>query len=146
MFDRRKKLFINPHFQLRIIAYMAGSSALVVTIFFIVNILFFSKFRNLGMNVLNLSPNHIFFKFLKIQNSYMNTLFIVAGALVVFFLILIGLFLSHRIAGPLVHLNQHMNDIVDKKTLEEVRFRPKDFFQEVASSFNRLLRYWRGQY
>ena len=49
-----------------------------------------------------------------------------------------GLALSHRVAGPILHLKRHMDAIsIDAPHSEEVKFRKNDFFMDLADSYNR---------
>ena len=53
------------------------------------------------------------------------------------FLLVSGLYLSHRVAGPLGRLKNEMDGVASGKTPGVVKFRKKDFFQDLAASFNR---------
>jgi HAMP domain-containing protein len=51
----------------------------------------------------------------------------------------LGLFLSHRTAGPLYHFKRVFDEIRAGKTRQRVRLRPSDEFHEVAESFNQMM-------
>lgn len=71
----------------------------------------------------------------------MNYVFLGVGLANVLVLVLGGIVLSHRVAGPLYRLNVHMKEIAEGKTQGKVKFRNKDFFLELADSFNEQLAY-----
>lgn len=49
----------------------------------------------------------------------------------------LGILISHRVAGPLVKLKKHFENVaVDMQNETSVHFRDGDFFNEVASAYN----------
>ena len=98
----------------------------------------FQVFTNQG-KVLGLPVDHVYFEFISQQSSFVNTLFIVAAVTVFCVLMLIGIILSHRIAGPLYRLEKHLDYMGETGERRELRFRKDDFFPEVASALNRFL-------
>ena len=132
---QRKILLINPNFQLTFLAYMLGFSVVAIGVFYIANLYFFAKFQAMGVSV-HLPPDHVFFQFLDGQKHTMNMVFLVTAFVSFLALTLGGLFLSHRVSGPLHRLHQHMLDVAAGKTTGEVQFRKGDFFQELPESYN----------
>ena len=52
-----------------------------------------------------------------------------------------GLVLSNRIAGPIYRIQRHMQEMIDGKPVPPtVHLRKKDYFQEVAQTYNELLK------
>lgn len=47
-----------------------------------------------------------------------------------------GLYLTHRIVGPIFRMTAHLKQIVDSGDLREVHFRKGDFFDSLQESFN----------
>ena len=135
---KRKVILINPRFQLTFLAYMLGLSVVAVGVFYIANLYFFWKFNSMGVS-LHLPANHVFFQFINDQKHTMNLVFAVTAAVSFFALILGGLFISHRVSGPLHRLHQHMLDVAAGKTTDEVQFRKGDFFLELPESYNQQL-------
>jgi signal transduction histidine kinase len=65
---------------------------------------------------------------------------ILIGLPVLFFVILIlGLFLSHRIAGPVFRLERDLEEIAEGHFDRRIAFRKKDEMRSVAEKVNRLL-------
>lgn len=137
--ENRKIFLINPRFQLSVLGFMVGMSALAIVIFYGANAYFFYKFAQTG-RALGLPPEHVFFQFLREQNRDMNWIFGITSVMVLATLSLGGLILSHRVAGPLYRLRRHMQDVAEGRTTADVRFRRKDFFPEIAEWYNRQLR------
>ena len=88
---------------------------------------------------LGLTIGHVFFEFLsQIKIDYIG--FIIIAAVISSIIILIaGIFISHRIAGPLYRLNQHFKSTQNINDLQPVKFRKKDYFREVELSFNQMI-------
>ena len=53
--------------------------------------------------------------------------------------IILGVFISHRIAGPLHRLNNSFLSIASGKVASNLRFRDHDEFQHLAESFNKCV-------
>jgi hypothetical protein len=45
---------------------------------------------------------------------------------------------THRFAGPIARLRTALNDLADGKPIEELRFREKDYWLDLADAFNRV--------
>jgi signal transduction histidine kinase len=54
------------------------------------------------------------------------------------FILLYGLYLTNRIAGPLYRLKKQMENLLEGKDAEDLQFRKNDFFKEFSGLFNRL--------
>jgi hypothetical protein len=137
----RTNFLINPRFQLSFLAYTMGVSVLTIGFFYAADAYFFWKFQQLGQG-LGLPNNHVFFQFLDEQRATKNTYYGIAAVVTVSFLSIWGLLLSHRVAGPLYRLRNHLNSVARGETISDVRFRKGDFFQEVADAYNvQMVRY-----
>jgi hypothetical protein len=52
---------------------------------------------------------------------------------------LVGIFFSHRVAGPLYHIQHVIEEALEGKGTRYIQLRPRDFSQELASRVNSLL-------
>jgi methyl-accepting chemotaxis protein len=138
----RKTWLINPRFQMVFMAYMVGVSAMAIGIFYGANLYFFHDFTKTGQS-LGLPPEHVFFQFLANQRQTMNYIFAGTSVILLAALGMIGLLFSHRVAGPLYRLHKHMTDVAEGKTMDDVKFRQKDFFMEIADAYNRQMARYR---
>ncbi len=134
----RKKLLINPKFQFSFIKWMIGIYLVIISIFYGANLYFFKSYFNLGKQS-GLPTNHVFFEFIKDQYQMMNWIFIGTSLILFTFLFGIGLIISHRVAGPLHHLNEHFEKIANGNPPSKISFRKKDYFQELGVSYNKHL-------
>ena len=55
------------------------------------------------------------------------------------FVFVIGVFVTHKIAGPILRLKRHLKESAEGN-IKELKFREKDYFQEVPVLFNELLK------
>ena len=62
--------------------------------------------------------------------------FIIASIFSITVLIVYGLYLSNRVAGPLFKLTKHLSDYRNGREYTDIQFREKDFFPDLAKSIN----------
>ncbi|MCJ7660094.1 MAG: methyl-accepting chemotaxis protein [Anaerolineales bacterium] len=92
----------------------------------------------------NIKLSERFPGFSSIQPVIISTLVVVNLFAVVFSLVLILLF-SHRIAGPIYNLGLIMRGVAQGDISGEIKFRNKDFLQEIADDGNQALEYLRQE-
>ena len=141
--NKRRIYLINPKFQLRVIGFSVFVALIIVGIFYGANQYFFWNFTQHGI-ALGLPSDHVYFQFLNEQSKMMDIIFGATALLAFAVLSLAGLIMSHRVAGPMYRLHRHMSDIAEGKTVGDVKFRDKDYFQEVAAAFNLQLARFRN--
>ena len=129
------KYWINPVFQTKLMLYSLTIAIVVVTSTLISVNYFFYDFLNKGREV-GLAEGHIFFTFIAQQQVFMNRILGFLSGFLFLGILFMGMVLSHRIAGPLYRLNKHMLAIASGASLGKVKFREKDFFCELADSYN----------
>lgn len=139
--SRRRVFLINPKFQWSFIGYISFVAVALMATFYAANAYFFWKFSKLGQEI-GLQSDHVFFRFITEQKTNMDLIFVVTALCGMTFLILSGLYLSHKVAGPLYRLHQHFLSLKQSGApLKEVRFRKGDYFPEIAESFNNLVKH-----
>jgi methyl-accepting chemotaxis protein len=140
---KKRSLLINPKFQWTLIGYAAVTTLLVLFSVYALFSFGFQEFNSIGTQA-GLPPEHIYFQFIKMQEA--TFLRVIAAIAVVVGLILTigGLFLSHKIAGPIYRMQKEFNSMSagDPVVIKEIQFRKGDFFPELADSFNVLVRKW----
>ena len=136
--NRRRTYLINPRFQWRFIGFMATVSLLAISILFVSNILFFRNMEHEALSV-GLTPDNPYFDFLQEQKSALSTLYFAVSGLVFVLMMGLGILYSHRIAGPLHHLDRKMRRIASGEEPSPVNFRRRDQFAELAASFNAMI-------
>lgn len=138
-----RRLLINPHFQIVFLSGMGGLALIAVGIAYAVSRRFLHEFERVALDM-GLSIDHALFGLLKEQRHAMDWGFALSALGIVIVLTTGGLVLSHLIAGPIYRLESHMNRIEEengsRESLNEVSFRKGDFFPELATSYNRILK------
>ena len=135
MKNQRKVYLINPNFQLRVTSYFILLAVINILVCYSCVYYFFDIFQSKGVEI-GLPKNHVFFMFIEDQMMQMNSVFLVMAILTGVILLFAGILISHRIAGPMYRLNQDLKSMAESKELRTLKFRKKDFFQEIPESFN----------
>lgn len=133
--DRRKKILINPKFQIKFVGFFIT--------FFLLNFLItvgviafsFNKFEDMGKS-LNLSPDSIFFEFLQTQQNELLLMILISTVAATVIAFIGGLYLSHKVAGPIFNICQELDEGHKKKSFTPLVVRKDDFFQELPKSIN----------
>lgn len=121
-FYKRSVFLINPSFQLKF-------SLIVTSLIFVSNMIYpwfiydFFTTSNAG----NLNPKSV-------------VLFLLIVQFFVSVLVMISLiFFTHKIAGPMYKLKNHLSDIREGKPISPLTFRDGDYFQDVAEEVSLFL-------
>jgi hypothetical protein len=135
---KRKIFFIYPDFQLRFIAWLlipalANAAVLITSLYLIVN-----RSKEISTTI-GLNSDHLFFAFIDMQREYMFWVYLFTTVMLSVLLIVFGLFLSHRLAGPMVKLRNHITNINSGSEVEHVFLRKNDFFRELLPPLNEHL-------
>ena len=136
--NRRRTYLINPRFQWRFIGFMAAVSLLAISMLFLSNILFFRNMEQ-EARLVGLTADNPYFDFLQEQKSSLSTLYFSVSGVVFVVMMGLGILYSHRIAGPLHHLNNKMTRIAEGEDPSPLNFRRSDQFRELAESFNAMI-------
>lgn len=83
--------------------------------------------------------NHPYFVLIADQKSLMNSLFLLCVSFSLLFFIGWGLFISHKIAGPLHRLTRFFEETDALHFERRLSFRPRDFFQEIPKAINQWM-------
>ena len=135
---KRSIFLINRKFQLTFIAYMVVAVAIAIFAFYMSFIYFFKQMIYEG-HTLPLPSDHHYFLLLEMQKAFMLKVFIITSIIVFLFLFAFGLLLGHRIAGPIMRLQNKLQKIIEGKQIQSLKFRENDFFQELPSLFNQAM-------
>jgi hypothetical protein len=132
----RKKLLINPRFQFSFMGWMGGLAMAVIMVMQVAHSWFFHQLRNQAQ-MAGLSPDHVFFHFIDARQMELNSITAISFIAVVIVVAVIGLVLSHRIAGPMYRLKTHFDETAKTGVPRKINFRENDYFQEVPEAYNR---------
>src|SRR4051812_16040070 len=101
--EKRNRYLIDPKFQLGFMKKAITAALAVIFVLFAANWYFFWKFRTLGL-ALQLPPEHVYFQFIQRQMTMMGVIFLVTALVVLLVIVMGGLILSNRIAGPIYRI------------------------------------------
>lgn len=134
----RKVILINKPFQYSILAWFSFLSIILISIFYSTIWYFFSNLKKEAISV-GLPPEHIFFTFINEQKATMDNVFIISSIVALVVILVGGLVLSHKVAGPLYRLTKHLQGH-DRNNIPPVKFRKGDYFPEIEKAFNDFLK------
>lgn len=139
--NRRGQLWISPKVQSYMLIHGIIFGAYFLIIFGIAEYFFFEKFR-MGIEAANLPAESPLVQYFY-DYQWVKVLF-VAGCSVVVLIVsaLQMLYVSHRICGPIYKMTKTFNELDGKTTPGEVKFRDKDFFEELADAVNRVFTHY----
>lgn len=135
---RPRALLIDPKFQLNVITYAIVLGVVNFVILYAAFRYGFKMFFNAGVDM-KLSPQNAYFQLLRDQVDSFTLIFGMVGFANACIVIVGGLILSHRVAGPLYRLKTHISQINAGITTGDVKFRKKDYFQDLAEVYNEQL-------
>lgn len=132
----RRKFLINTGFQFPFIFRMVVINLLTMGVLFVGLYLIFYRFNFLA-NEMGLESGHRFYEFVREQFMMIGALFFGAAISSTVVLAVYGVFLSHRIAGPLENLKIRFKKLSDTAPEDcKTRFRKDDFFHDLADAYN----------
>jgi len=137
LINQRKDFLINKKFQLSIVSWFSVLTIFVIGIFYFNIWYFFYNFKR-EASAAGLPTNHVFFQFINEQQYFMNKVFIITASIAFIILLLGGLYLSHKVAGPLARLTQFLRSH-SKSDAPKLTFRKDDYFIEIEDAFNQFM-------
>jgi hypothetical protein len=134
----RRKFIIYPQFQY---AILAANIILLFCTFMFIFIITQNNFNYLyGLGTdLRLTSDHIYFRFL---DHHAGTLFRALGlsaVITMIFSTFVTIMLSHRLAGPVVRLREHLKRYAQTGEYHPLSFRKNDFFSDLPEVVNKAL-------
>jgi hypothetical protein len=134
----RQSYLILPGFQWKMILYAAGLAAFIIVLLYSANLYFFSSLRQEGIAA-GLSETHPFFLFLGKQSRFQDIIFLAVAVIVNLAVILGGLWLSNRIAGPIYRIGVCLSQLAEGGPATKISFRKADFFGESVALLNQVV-------
>lgn len=139
----RRQYLVNPGFQLRFMFYVASAVLLGFAVIYATNLWYLANLVAQGEE-LGLDPQHVYFEYVDQQRRMMNTAFLGVSTAVFALLMVGGLLLSHKIAGPIYRIERYTNDLLSgNASPHPVRLRKGDFFPEIETIVNGLISHYR---
>lgn len=134
----KRRFVISPRFQLELTSYFLGTSLITCGGLYWGVRQILREF-SLRCESLDLSELPACSRFQPGLLDRMDTISIAAGICSIIFVTLGGVFLTHRIAGPLHRLVLHLRKVAEGEKTGALTFRKGDYFQDLAESLNPLL-------
>ena len=128
-----------PEFQLNVLRHLLFLIVIIAGIFYGATALFIQHWIDKGVEA-GLTEDNIFFSFMSQLSSSLFFVFIVTAVLVGLVVIVLGLLLSHKVAGPIYNLKRYLESVKENGWKEPLQFRKGDHFQEIAQTMNELYR------
>jgi nitrogen fixation/metabolism regulation signal transduction histidine kinase len=135
---KRKKRLIEPRFQATVVLYSFALSLISLVVFYAGYCISFYRLIDAGIDGVDVERNLSLFHTLSQQAAEISTVFIGTSVISLIVNVIFGIIFSHRLVGPLYRLKTHLSLCADQHTLKKVSFRKKDYFQDVADSFNQF--------
>ena len=137
---KKRSILINPKFQWTLIGYAAFIATLIFLSVYGLFSFGFHEFVQIGHQA-GLPNDHVYFQFIKMQETTFLRVILAIAFFVGTILILGGLIISHKIAGPLFRMQKEFLKMAQKPdpSLHQITFRDGDFFPEVPQAFNSLV-------
>lgn len=135
--NRRFTFLINRRFQFSVIAWIWFLAIMISCVYFFA---VYEFFRSLGAQAQNagLPPTHAFFVYLESLENKLNIFLILSTLLIFIISWFAGLILSHRVAGPIHKMTEHLNKYTPQNS-PTLHFRESDYFQELTTAFNKFI-------
>jgi hypothetical protein len=139
---RRTNLLIYPSFQLRLIGINCAVGLLV---YLVMSYRLSSSFEALRQEALGagIQTNDYFYNFLNQQSHLIFLFLLVAVAVSVAVACITTLWISHKLAGPMMRLRGFMREVGESPSddrLRPLRFRKNDCFRDIPPLVNRAVR------
>jgi hypothetical protein len=135
----RRRLLVDPSFQLRLVFLLAGHLLLWTLVVFHVYFLFFAVW-NLADATVHKGIFTLYLEFLSGEKIILITLMLIAPV------VIYEMFkFSHRIAGPLYRCRKLMREMAAGNVVLEFKPRKHDLLEDFIREFNTLIRQWNEQ-
>ncbi len=136
----RKKILVDKKFQLSFVGYTIIPVILIDLCFWLAIEYHFNNLAHQALQV-GLQRGHQFFSLLHFQKTQFISLLFIVSLLIAAIMLVWGIYISHRLAGPLVKFNESLKNYqsIEEAREKPVLFRQKDFFYEISKSFNEFI-------
>jgi hypothetical protein len=130
-----KNFLILPSFQVGFLGYFVFLFIISSLCFYSAIYLFFYNLRERALAI-GVPKGHVFFLYIENQQYDLNQFLIYLVIANFVLLILVGLVISHRVAGPIYKLKKFLGQMSSES--EEFKLRNKDYFKDLEPIVNDL--------
>ena len=132
---KRRNYLINKEFQFRFILFTFIPTAFCLILFYSAIQFYYTRLIQEGL-ASGLNAGHPYFNLINEQIRFMNVLFLTCSISSFIFFVVWGIFISHKIAGPLYRLTKFFKEAQPGMITQKLNFRPGDFFLEIPEAIN----------
>lgn len=137
-----KHYYIYPKFQRQFLSIIIFMVMTACTLYYAVIWYFFTSFYNKGSES-GIPADHVYFKFLDNLAAEMNLMMLIGTLILVGLFLMIGVIVSHKIAGPLVRMQSEFTRMKESDKIHPIVFRQGDYFQDITVPFNEMAQKWK---
>lgn len=130
-----KNYLILPAFQMKFIGYFIGLFIISSMCFYSAIYLFFYNLKSKALAI-GVPKGHVFFLYIDNQQYDLNQFLIYLVIVNFLLLLIVGIAISHRVAGPLYKMKNYLTSI--QPDSDDFKLRQKDFFKELEPVVNNL--------
>ncbi|MEW6055042.1 MAG: hypothetical protein AB1540_00380 [Bdellovibrionota bacterium] len=142
--NMRRQFLVNEPFQLRFLAFCGLTALIACGLFYATSCYFFAKYTGYAIEA-GLRSSDPFFRVLSNMEDLLTWFFAIVSGATILFTTVAGLAFSNRVAGPMLRLRNHCERVAKGETLDGIKFRDGDYFEEVAEAYNRQMEYMRSR-
>jgi methyl-accepting chemotaxis protein len=125
---RRKNFLVKTTFQFKYAAL------LIFSILFVVAIVGWNLYYDAGTIILDKTRSG---DVVDLVAKY-NQMLVKSLPMILLAIVVVSIFISHEVAGPLIHLEKSMSKVAEGDLTEKVALRKGDEFKEIALAFNNM--------
>lgn len=131
----RKKWIVHLPFQSNIILFGVSVAVVALGFAYLSILVFFWKCYDV-LHEAGIGAGHPVYRFLVEQQNYLGFIFSIAAFCSIAVGALIGLVISHRVAGPLKRMHDQLLEMAAGYVPRTIEFRKDDYFKELAAAYN----------
>ncbi|MDD5492047.1 MAG: HAMP domain-containing protein [bacterium] len=125
---RRKNFLVKTTFQFKYAAL------LIFSILFVVAIVGWNLYYEAGTIILDKTRSGDVVDLVAKYNQMLTK----SLPMILLAIVVVSIFISHEVAGPLIHLEKSMSKVAEGDLTEKVALRKGDEFKEIAMAFNNM--------
>ena len=135
MFKRRSQFLINKRFQLRFCFYVTSWIVALTLVYPLVIHNLYDSFIEIAKD----TGNYEIVDSLKVKRAEVTNVLIWIQVFLIGVMVILSVYVSHRIAGPLYKLGLYFAAGKEGNFLRGLTFRKSDHFKEVAVAYNGMM-------
>lgn len=134
MFNRRRKYFIKKRLQFKYLLFVLLAMLIPTTV--CGGVLYYLIWQTIAAEIA--IPEMLAENLVPALNK-VNIILSISLPLVFLLMLLLSIYISHKIAGPVYRLERELIEIANGDYSRRIKFRSNDELQEIADNINKLL-------